>query len=202
MDPQDASVSLWLKQLQAGNVDVPMQKLWERYFKRLVGLARTKMGNLPRRMADEEDVALSAFDSFYQGAMGGRFPQLNDRADLWRLLVTITVRKAFKQTKHDNRLKRGGNAVLDEAALNPVDSAGDMGMEQFLSRDPTPAFAAQAAEEYERLLDLLPDADMRNLAQAKMEGFTNEEMAARLDCTVRSIERRLRLIRILWTQEE
>jgi DNA-directed RNA polymerase specialized sigma24 family protein len=202
MEPQDSSVSLWIKQLQAGDADLPTQRLWERYFKRLVGLARAKLSNVSH-MADEEDVALSAFDSFCQGATRGRFPKLNDRGDLWRLLVTITARKACKQNRHDNRRKRGGNAVLDEAALNQeADAGAEMGLEQVLAREPTPAFAAQAAEEYQRLLDLLPDADMRDLALSKMEGFTNEEIATRLGCTVRSVERRLRLIRILWTQGE
>ena len=46
-----------------------------------------------RRAADEEDVALSAFDSFCRGAEQGRFPQLDGRDDLWHLLVVITVRK-------------------------------------------------------------------------------------------------------------
>jgi DNA-directed RNA polymerase specialized sigma24 family protein len=173
----DGSVTRLLGQLQEGSPEA-VALIWQRYFHRLVGLARKKLHNAPRRAADEEDVALSAFDSFCQGATRGRFPQLNDRGDLWRLLVTITARKACKQSRHDHRQKRGGNAVLDEAALH------------------------EAAEEYERLLALLPDADMRDLAQWKMEGFTNDEIATRLGCTVRSVERRLRLIRILWSQEE
>jgi DNA-directed RNA polymerase specialized sigma24 family protein len=197
MEPNDASVSVWIKQLQEGDAGVPMQKLWERYFQRLVGLARVKLGKLPRRMTDEEDVALSALDSFCQGATGGRFPDLNDRDDLWRLLVTITARKACQKQRHDNRQKRGGNAVLDEAALSRGE---DDGLEQLLAKEPTPEFAAETAEEFQRLLDLLPDQEMRDLAKWKMEGFTNEEIAARLSCVQRSVERRLRLIRILWTQ--
>jgi DNA-binding CsgD family transcriptional regulator len=31
-----------------------------------------------------------------------------------------------------------------------------------------------------------------------MEGYTNEEIAARLDCGVRTVERKLKLIRVLW----
>jgi len=63
------------------------RKLWERYFRRLVGLARKKLRAAPRRAADEEDVALSAFDSFCRGAKLDRFPQLHDRLDVWQLLV-------------------------------------------------------------------------------------------------------------------
>src|SRR5208282_1911184 len=96
MHSDDSTVTLWMRQLMAGDVEMSVQRLWERYFVRLVGLARVKLGNCPRRVADEEDVAASAFDSFWQGAAQGRFPKLNDRHDLWRLLFTITARKAYQ----------------------------------------------------------------------------------------------------------
>src|SRR5581483_1097228 len=116
---------------------------------------------------------------------------------LWRLLITITARKAYQLRLHSSRRKRGGNAVLDEAALAGR-RAADAGFEQFIAREPTPEFAAQAAEEYERLLAALPDPDLRTLAQWKMEGHSNQEIAARLGCVVRSVERKLRLIRSVW----
>src|SRR5262249_9537959 len=83
------SVTHWIRELKAGN-HLAAQRLWEKYFQRLVALARTKLGNRPRRVADEEDVAVNAFDSFFRGAQMGRFPQLLDRDDLWQLLVMIT----------------------------------------------------------------------------------------------------------------
>jgi hypothetical protein len=73
--------------------------LWERYFRRLVGLARPRLDNTARRAADEQDVALSALASVFRGVEEGRFPQLGDRDDLWRLLVTVTVRKAAWQPR-------------------------------------------------------------------------------------------------------
>src|SRR5262245_24320 len=82
------SVSDWISQLKGGDA-AAVQKLWEAYFPRLVGLARKKLRELPGRAADEEDVALSAFDSFCDGVAQGRFPQLTDRDDLWHILVTI-----------------------------------------------------------------------------------------------------------------
>jgi DNA-directed RNA polymerase specialized sigma24 family protein len=193
---------MWLHQLQKGDVDRSVQKLWERYFQRLMGLARLKMRDLPRRVADEEDVALSAFDSFFQGVARGRFPQLHDRHDLWRILVVITARKALYLSRRHNTKKHGGKVTLDEAALAGQAEEVDIGVEQFLAKDPTPEFAAQAAEEYERLLASLLDPELRQIASWKMEGFTNEEIAGKLDCAVRSVERKLKLIRGLWEQEE
>src|SRR5207253_8348892 len=108
--PSDGSVSRWLGPLQAGD-PAAVQQLWERYFRRLVGLARAKLQHAPRRAADEEDVALSAFDSFCRHAGDARFPDLLDRDGLWRLLVVMTARKAAHLVRDETRQKRrGGNA--------------------------------------------------------------------------------------------
>src|SRR5438067_4890181 len=156
--PSGESVSHWIGQLQAGD-HAAAQKLWERYFQRLVGLARAKLQDLPRRAADEEDVALSAFASFCRGVEGGRFPQLLDRHDLWRLLVTITARKALRLARDQRCQKRGGGTVLDEAALGDRDNAAaeEAGIDQILGREPTPEFAAQVAEDCRLLLERLGD---------------------------------------------
>src|SRR4051794_13381378 len=89
--PSDGSVTRWIDQLPLGDA-AAVRVLWERYFHRLVGLARKKLADAPRGMADEEDVALSAFDSFCRNAGEGRFPDLTDREGLWRILVVMTAR--------------------------------------------------------------------------------------------------------------
>jgi DNA-directed RNA polymerase specialized sigma24 family protein len=196
------SVTQWIGRLKAGDPDAA-QKLWERYFRRLVGLARKKLRAAPRRAADEEDVALSAFDSFCRGAGEDRFPRLHDRLDLWQLLVLLTARKALDLAQHERRQKRGGGAVLDEAALpRPASSsAQDGALDKIESLQPTPAFAAQVAEECRRLLERLDSPDLQSVALRKVEGYSNEEIAAQLGCGLRTVERRLRLIRSIWEQE-
>src|SRR5262245_52761589 len=87
----DGSITGWLGRVAAGDRPAA-ERLWQRYFHRLVGLARARLRDAPRRAADEEDVALSAFDSFCRGAERGRFPDLADRDGLWALLMTITAR--------------------------------------------------------------------------------------------------------------
>jgi DNA-directed RNA polymerase specialized sigma24 family protein len=67
--------------------------------------------------------------------------------------------------------------------------------------EPTPEFAAQVAEECRRLLDLLGDERLQALAVARMEGYSNEELAARLGVAPRTVERKLQKIRELWAQE-
>jgi DNA-directed RNA polymerase specialized sigma24 family protein len=199
--PTNGSVTQWLDRLRAGD-PAAAQHLWEHYFHRLVGLARTKLQGAPRRAADEEDVALSAFDSFCRGAERGQFPQLKDRDNLWRLLVTLTVRKAARLARDEQCQKRGGGAVLGEAALTAAAAAETpTGLEEVIGREPTPEFAAQVAEECQRLLGLLGNDELRSIALGKMEGYTNAEIAARLDCAPATVERRLQVIRRLWEKE-
>ena len=194
------SVSHWIGKLKAGDAEAA-QKLWECYFQRLVGMARSKLQGSPRRAADEEDVALSAFDSFCRGAEQGRFPQLSDRDNLWQLLVKITVRKAIDLARHESRRKRRGGIQEEGRLAGPEDSAAaDNGLEQIAGREPTPEFAAQVAEQCQRLLGSLND-ELRSIAVWKMEGYTNAEIAAQLGCVTSTVERRLKLIRAVWLKE-
>lgn len=195
--PSEGSVSLWLGRLRAGE-QAAAQPLWERYFRRLVALARAKLKGGPRRVADEEDVALSAFDSFCRAAERGRFPQLADRDDLWHLLVVLTARKACDLLRREGRHKRGGGRTPDPGPARPDEPDP---LEQVLGREPTPEFAAQVAEECQRLLALLADRELEEVALAKMEGYTTEEIARRQGRTTRTVERKLRLIRDIWQAE-
>jgi DNA-directed RNA polymerase specialized sigma24 family protein len=191
-------VTHWINQLQEGDAQAA-QQLWEVYFLRLVNLARRKLEGSRRREADEEDVALSAFDSFCRGAQNGRFPLLNDRTSLWRLLVVITARKALDQLEREHRAKRGGGLVTGDSALLSADTpSGSSPLEQVVGREPTPEFAVQVAEECQRLLDRLGDEQLRSIALWKMEGFSNDEIAHLLGCAVPTVERRLRVIRKIW----
>jgi DNA-directed RNA polymerase specialized sigma24 family protein len=209
--PSKGSVTRWLDQAQAGDSDAA-QQLWQRYFDRLVRLARAKLQGAPRGMADEEDVALSAFDSFYRGVEQGRFPRLNDRDNLWKLLVVITARKAGKLKRDAGRHKRGGRGEHDastphDASPSPPPAMGkekedDLELDELVSREPSPEFAVQVAEECQRLLDGLKDDVARAVALAKMEGYTNAEIAAKLDYAPRTIERKLAVIRGRWEKEK
>ena len=202
MDLQpDGSVTHWLGALKGGDA-AAAQRLWERYFDRLVRLARAKLGAMPRGAADEEDVALSAFHSFCQGAARGRFPRLDDRDNLWRLLVTITARKALDQVRRQARQKRGGGRVLvGSAQAGGEDDADGAGLEQVEGREPTPQFAAMVADECRRLLAALDDETLRQVALLRMEGYSDEEIAARVDCSLRTVSRKLALIRKAWLRE-
>jgi DNA-directed RNA polymerase specialized sigma24 family protein len=174
---------------------VASQQLWETYFGRLVGLARARLRNTALRVADEEDVALSAFDSFVRRAERGQFPRLDDRDDLWQLLYVLTVRKAINLVHHQRRKTRGGGRVL---SLQDLEALGAV---EILSTDPSPELAAQMTEECQRLLAGLGDDTLRSVALWKMEGYTNIEIAARLGCVEQTVERKLRAVRQTWSNE-
>ena len=190
--PSQGSALRWLAELEAGDQQAA-QPLWERFFHRLVGHARTKLRSSPQRAQDPEDVALSAFKSFCVGVEKGRFPQLTDETDLWRLLVTITSRKAFRVLRYESAKRRGG-ADLDGEAVRQI----DLDPEELVDGEPSPEFALEVAEECERLLSSLDNPELRQIALLKMEGFTNKEISEKVNRTERTIERKLNYVRAIW----
>jgi DNA-directed RNA polymerase specialized sigma24 family protein len=187
----------WVRRLEAGDRE-GAQKLWEGYYRRLVGLARKKLRDTPRREVNEEDIALSAFDSFFRGVEQGRFPCLESRDDLWHLLVVITVRKVADQLKSRRAQRRGGGKVRGESAFAADNSDEGRGIDQAVGKEPSPEFAVAVAEQCELLLKALPKEQLRTIALLRMEGFTNPQIAQHLNCSLANVERKLALIRALW----
>jgi DNA-directed RNA polymerase specialized sigma24 family protein len=178
------SVTHWISRIKEGD-RAGVAKLLDHYFHRLVQLARKKLQARQGLTGYEEDVALSALKSVCLGAERGQFPQLLDRDDLWRLLVVVTVRKAIDLMRR----------------ARPEAEAVEAHLEELLSAEPSPALAAEMAEDYQRLFDRLGDAQLQSVAHLKVQGYTNDEIAEKLGCVTRTVERKLDRIRILWEQE-
>ena len=83
----------------------------------------------------------------------------------------------------------------------PEETLGERDVEHLLSREPTAAEAVEIADECRRLLDLLDEPELRQIALWKVKGFTHEEIAAKLDCVPRTVERKVQRIRMLWKDE-
>ena len=191
------TITLLIDEVRAGK-SVAASKLWQRYYEQLLRLARQKLRSAPKRVSDEEDVVLVAFDAFLRGVEQGRFPKLEDRDDLWQILVMLTARKAANQLKHQQRRKRGAGDVRGESIFLSTDGE-QQGLDQLAGIEPSPEFAGQVGEECRLLLDTLGNENLRAVAIAKMEGRTNSEIAQRMGVETRTIERKLRAIRELWT---
>jgi RNA polymerase sigma factor (sigma-70 family) len=194
------SVSHWIAALKNGD-PAAARPLWERYHRQLVALARKILRSARRRADDEDDVVQNVFHSFFRAVAQGRFPHLDDRNSLWRLLVVITSNKALRQRTHEHRQKRGGTAA-GPMGIHLVERDDDDALVRVVGAVPTPEFAAQAADEFRRLLDSLGDETLRQVAVWKMEGYGNHEIADKLECSRRTVARKLEAIRILWSREE
>jgi RNA polymerase sigma factor (sigma-70 family) len=195
------SVTGWITDLSAGD-EAAAERIFDRYFDKIVRLARSNLRKSRRRAADEEDVALQALASFFRGASDGRFSELKDRHDLWRLLATITIRKAAAQVRSEQRHKRGNGLVRGESVfVRTAEEARHSGLEDTEGPDPTPELVATMVENCQRLLDRLPDDTLRAVALYRLQGFTQEEIAKKIGRAEETVLRKLRRIREIWTQE-
>jgi RNA polymerase sigma factor (sigma-70 family) len=200
MAADDLTVTDWIDRLKAGDAAAATQ-LWERYYHDIVRLARRKLGDSPRVVADEEDVAISAFKSLCRRAARGQFPGLTDRDDLWQILVAITVRKAINQRKHQARAKRGSGRVRIEAdRIGGPPDPDVAGLEWLAGPELPPEVVAMMDEELRRLFDLLSNDTLRRIARLRMDGNSGAEIAAQLGCNRRTVVRKLELIRARWTE--
>ncbi len=184
----DGSITRWIADLRRGD-DAAADGLWAAYFARMVAVAGRRLATAGRA-ADEEDAALSAFKSFCLGAKAGRFPQLTDRGNLWPLLLALTSHKCVDQVRRATRLKRGGPTGTVAADLDLI-----------TAREPTPELLAEVNDRLTALLDRLDrtgDPTLRRVAVWKLEGESTDEIAARLGCSRRTVERKLAVVEQVW----
>jgi len=208
-ESDSGSITGWIEALKEG-LPLATDVLWQHYFEQIVRLAQRRLGGASHRaVEDAEDAALSAFQALYTGALEGRFAQLNDRVDLWRLLTAITINKVLSQTQRHTRLKRGGHPTPGNADSSQPEqeSAGagnieeiEHALSQAISREPTPEATALIEEQYQLLLAALGDRTLEQIAVWRMEGLSNKEIAGQLRCAVRTVERKLVRIRAVWTE--
>lgn len=195
----DDPVTQWLCDLRQEGNEEAAHRLWERYFEQLVRVAEGKLPLKLRRAFDGQDVAQSALISFFEGMEQDRFPRLEDRHNLWGLLVVITSRKAFRYLEKEQAQKAGGGNVRGESAFQPLhQQEAGRGIEAILGSEPTPEKVAQMSEEFDRLLASLPNDQYRRIALLRMEGYSIPEISAEIDLPRRTVDTRLQIIRELW----
>ncbi len=191
-------VTAIIKRVEAGDEDASTE-LWNLCFPRLLNYCRNKLPDHMRRILDEEDVALSAFKSFCIGAGNGAFGDIKGRDELWRLLFCIAGRKASGYLRHQTRQKRGGGQVSGESIFLSGDRPSSVdGIEQIADTAQSPASMAQFANDCQKLFDMLDDNNLQTIALLRIEGHSVDEIADRVGCAKRTVERRLNLIREIW----
>jgi DNA-directed RNA polymerase specialized sigma24 family protein len=185
-------VTKWIERARTGD-DEAVGELWQLYFARLTRLARGRMALMSRGVYDEEDAALSAMHSFFRGVKAERFPQLKDRHNMWRLLAVITARKVNRQRQVNGAAKRGGTE-----GSGSVTVGGSSEILDVIDHEPTPDFVAEMLDDLQARINLLPDDTLRRIALLTMDGLTQVEIAKSMNCTVRTIHRKLEAIRAVW----
>lgn len=188
------NVSHWIDRIKSGD-SVAANRIWQHYFDRLVRSVRHRLGGQNRAVTDEEDIVLSVFDSFYAAAEKGRFPDLSDRDDLWRLLLRMSARKVIDKRRRERRQRRGGDVEIH--ALGDNDEA----VSEAIGNEPSPEMVLMMQESLAQFFSHLGVGHLQELAVAKLEGYSNADLARRFGCSERTIERRLHLIREKCQQE-
>jgi RNA polymerase sigma factor (sigma-70 family) len=195
-------VTLWINELRNAD-EIAAAKIWGHFVDRVREIARKRLNLDSRRVYDEEDVAQSAFNSIFAGVAAGRYPDLRDRICFWQLIMLITSRKISFRHRYDRRKCRDVKRSLSEYFdCNSNDTLPGMMVDNAVSREPSAEFAAEFVEVFESLFNDLNDPALESVVALRMEGFTDSEIAARLKCSRRTVQRRLEIIRRHWERLE
>lgn len=187
-------ITLWLGGLKEGD-QLDVEKIVSRYYQPIMNVVRTRLPAAVRRFADEEDVAISALNSFVVRAQAGQFAKLENRDDLWKVLVTISFRKAGKYVKRESAQKRGGRNVRGESVFK---GAGGSGLEQVADERQLVDEDIDSKECAERILDFvdsLKDEALRFIVMGKSEGLTDSLIADQLNCSPKTVQRKMKRLR-------
>jgi DNA-directed RNA polymerase specialized sigma24 family protein len=193
----DHSVTLWLQSLRAGDQEAAAH-LWNRYGAALANLARRRFPASISAVADDQDLAQSVFMILWSGAAKGRWDDVFDRQELWWLLLAITRRKAHARLTYDNAQKRAGTVHF--SALATEDSSGLFDVAEDSGQLPPDVLLA-VKDQQECLLAMLPDSVLETIAEGKLMGSSNAELAKQLGVSERTVIRKLKLIGEIWSRE-
>jgi DNA-directed RNA polymerase specialized sigma24 family protein len=191
------SVTRWLDGVKTGE-DESTSRFVERFYDPIVRLVQRRLPAVARRGGDEEDVALSALRSFLGRVQQGQFSRLENRDDLWRILVTISKRKAAKHIARETAEKRGGGKVRGESVfLRPGDDPAG-GLDEIAESRPTAQEQCELLDCVEQILSFLEELDdetLRAIAVFKSHGIGDTQIARELNCSTRTVERKRKRLR-------
>lgn len=188
----DGSISRLIVKLETGDDDAAFS-IWEKYFGRILEIARHRLPISDPGRGDEEDIAVCVFKSLCRGAVVGNFSELQNRTDLWKLLLKITHQKVVAAIRYSTRLKRGG--VLTTEKIDELQVAS------VPATDPSPELLNVLDETFHDLPRRLRDNTMRQIVMARLEGRSNEQVADEFQISVRSVQPKLRLVEQQWVKE-
>jgi RNA polymerase sigma-70 factor (ECF subfamily) len=174
--------------------DEAARVIWERFAPRLKLLVRRHLDHRIFRREDEQDILQCMFASFCESqSKGSRAPA--SREELWKLLVRITMCKVVNAAHRHQADRRDIRRERGEPCADAEESRFPQWMLEHVDRaTPSAEERIAAVEEIQRLLQLLPN-DLRQIVVWRLEGFTNADIAAMIDLTLRSVEMKLQIVR-------
>ncbi len=181
-----------VEQCRAGDQNAA-RLLFEHYVNRLLPLARIRLSQRLASRVDPEDIVQSVFRTFFKRLKAGEF-QIEEQDDLCKLLVRITVHKALRQVAYHKAVKRD---YSKEKRQN--DETQDQ-LVQLLGREPSPEVEVAFLNQLEHFLDRLQPME-RDILEMRMQGHSNEEIAAKLGIYDRKIRRVIERVRLIAEQE-
>ncbi|MEZ6090243.1 MAG: sigma-70 family RNA polymerase sigma factor [Pirellulaceae bacterium] len=185
----EQSVTGWFHALRSGDEDAA-KELWNRYFHRLRGFAKTQLASSPAY--DDEDLALSVFDALCRATRDGRYSEVENRESLWQLMVTMANHKAIdrhRKSKAKSRTAPGAAARDTDLDREATSSSDD------------PAWQVALADQCQQLIEALDEGAMREIAMLKLDDYNNHEIADQLKISERTVRRTIHLIRRIWERE-
>ncbi len=196
------SVSLLISKVKEGDEE-SVRLLWNRYSDALVRSAQSRLSKQTAAKVDSEELAQSVFFAIYKGAVEDKFERLDDRAGFWTLVLAITRRKAIDRIRKVTAAKRGGEAALKGTQANS-ESSGESLVNRVPSREVDPQTEVECNDLLENLKAQLdaedPSGMLTRVAVARIAGVSVKEIAADLERTERTVERKLNLVRSVWSE--
>jgi len=196
------SVSVLISKVKEGDEDA-VRELWNRYSGALIRSAQSRLGKQNAAKLDSEDLAQSVFYAIYRGAVEDKFDRLHDRAGFWTLVLAITRRKAVDRLRRVTAKKRGGSHGL-RTNQRQQDASGISLVDEIISPELDPQLQVECddlLEFLQRKLELEdPSGMLTRISVARLAGLTVKQIAKEVGRTERTIERKLNLVRTIWTE--
>jgi RNA polymerase sigma-70 factor (ECF subfamily) len=174
-----------MNQLRAGD-DEAAARVFGRFAKRLIGLARSQLDAGTHGHVDPEDIVQSVYRSFFTRYERGEF-ELTDWDGLWGLLTVITVWKCLNRAAYFRTARR------DVRRQVPLAEDDDSSW-QLLARDPTPDEAALLTEIVQELMADLDERE-RTMLSLTLQGYTVQEISLQVERSERTVQRLLERVR-------
>jgi RNA polymerase sigma-70 factor (ECF subfamily) len=179
----DESVGDLAQRLQAGDA-AAAEEVFARYARSLTRVAEQHLSRKLAGRLDGEDVVQSVFRTFFRRSAAGEF-HIDSSAQLWRLLVQITLRKARAKGRFHTAEKR--DATADRT------TGDEVGLLQAMDPGPGPEEAAALVDQIEALLRGLPELYCHVL-EMRLQGQGPTEIATALGVSRMTIHRALNLL--------